>query len=97
MIVQLPETGCNIVANDYTIYNYVNNNYRDTYTLYEGRLFLRESSSSTYGYNYTGTCVSTGDLIYKPEYDVVFQFMAFALVAFTFILIYQILFKRFLR
>lgn len=97
MIVQLPSTGCNILANDNTLYNYPNNNLRYTYTLYDGQLFLRESGSSTYGYNYTGTCLSTGDVVYKPEYDVVFQFFSFFLVAFAFILLYLILFKRFLR
>lgn len=98
MNVQLPTTGCNILNNATMLYNYSpDNRTRSTYTVYDGVLHLSSVSTSVQGYNYTGTCLVTGDLVYKPEYDVVFHFFAFSLVAFCFILVYLILFKRFLK
>lgn len=92
MEVEIPSDGCFTANSSTTFYHYLNNQ-RITYYLYDGK-FIR-GSSSTYnslpnGYH----CLSTGDVVYKPEIDVYFPFMAFTLIAFTGILLYNILIKK---
>lgn len=77
MNVELPNTGCNILYSADTIYNYSDNNHtRSEYSIYSGEIFLRNTSTSTYGYNVTGTCLNTGDLVYKPEVKVYFEIIS---------------------
>lgn len=69
MNVELPTSGCNIISSSTSFYNYHDDGHtRDNYIIYDGKAILSATSSSQYGYSYTGTCLSTGDLVYKPEY-----------------------------
>lgn len=92
MEIEIPSGGCFTASGSTTFYHYLNNQ-RITYYLYDGK-FVR-GSSSTYtslpnGYH----CLSSGDLVYKPEITVYFPFMAFCLIAFAGILLFNIIFKR---
>ena len=96
MDVDLPSTGCNILTGATTFSNYnTNNTIRDNYIIYDGKAYLQSSTYNQYGYSYSGTCLSTGDLVYKPEYKE-FIFPLISLVAFLFILclVYKIFVKR---
>ena len=90
MNVELPSTGCNILQSDNLIYNYSNNNRtRREYAIYEGKLYLRNETTSNYDLSHNGTCLSTGDLVYKPElkgvwFPIVAFVMFFGIVIFVF-------------
>ena len=98
MDVQLPTSGCNIINSATSFYNYSpDSRTRDNYVIYDGKIFLQSSTYNQYGYTYSGTCLHTGDLVYKPEYkDFIMPFVA--IVAFIFILslVYKIIIKRLL-
>lgn len=68
MNVELPSEGCNIINSATTFYNYsADSRTRDTYIIYDGKAIKQSSSYNQYGYTYTGECLNTGDLVYKPE------------------------------
>lgn len=68
MNVELPSTGCNIINSSTSFYNYHSDGRtRDTYIIYDGKAILQSTSTSQYGYSYSGDCLTTGDLVYKPE------------------------------
>lgn len=98
MNVELPETGCNILISESSFYNYsFDSRTRQRYFIYDGQPHLQSSDYSQYGYTYNGTCLHTGDLIYKPEYKD-FWMPLTSLLVFVFILglIYHIIIKRLL-
>lgn len=77
MNVELPTTGCNVINSSTTFYNYSNDSRtRETYIIYDGQAKLQSSSYNQYGYTYSGDCLSTGDLIYKPEIKIYFEFIS---------------------
>lgn len=77
MNVELPNTGCNILYANNTIYNYSDDRHiRSQYNIYDGKIFLTGTSTSGYGYDVTGTCLVTGDLVYKPEIKVYFEIIS---------------------
>lgn len=79
MNVELP-SGCNIINSATSFYNYTNSNRtRSLYHVYDGKAILASTSTSTTPYTVTGTCLTTGDLIYKPELQVHFVIEAIAL------------------
>lgn len=90
MDVELPNTGCNIINSDSSFYNYSNDNKtRETYIIYEGKALLQNSTYNQYGYNYSGDCVNTGALVYRPElkevwFPIVAFVMFFGIVLFVF-------------
>lgn len=97
MDVQLPSTGCNIINSSTSFYNYhVDGHTRDSYVIYEGKAFLQSTSTSQYGYTYTGTCLHTGDFVYRPELQVYFPVVQFGLALCVVLLIYKIFLKRLL-
>lgn len=97
MEVELPATGCNILRSDSSFYNYSDDSRtRQTFYIYDGAAHKESESYSQYGYNYSGTCLETGDLIYKPEIQIYFQFLSFVLVFFAFFLIYRFIIRRLL-
>ena len=97
MDVILPSTGCNIINSATSFYNYsTDGKTRQTYVIYDGKALLQSSTTSQYGYTYTGDCLSTGDLVYKPEINVYFPLISFCLVSFALLLIYNIFIKRLL-
>lgn len=73
MDVELPSTGCNVLISADSFYNYSpDSRTRERYYIYEGVAHRQSSDYSQYGYTYTGTCLNTGDLVYKPELKEVF-------------------------
>lgn len=97
MDVELPSTGCNILNSATTFYNYSNNNRtRESYIIYDGVAHLQNTTTNQQGYTYTGTCLFTGDLVYRPEIRVYFEFISILLFAIAFFLIYKIIIKRLL-
>ena len=98
MNVQLPTSGCNIINSATSFYNYSSDGHtRDAYVIYDGKPLLQSSTYSQYGYSYTGTCLHTGDLVYKPEYkDFIMPFYGFLAFVFILWLVYRIIIKRLL-
>lgn len=98
MNVELPNTGCNIINSSTSFYNYSNDaRTRKTYIIYEGKALLQATNNSQYGYNYTGDCLTTGDLVYKPELQIYFPFIASIIIIGAILLAYKIVLERFLR
>lgn len=96
MNVELPSTGCNVLQSSTTFYNYSPDaRTRSLYIIFDGEAHLRETTTSQYGYTYTGTCLSTGDLVYKPEFSG-FWFPLFSTIVFCAILqfLYHLIIKR---
>lgn len=95
MDVEIPTTGCNIIASATSFYNYSSDGRtRETYFIYDGVPHLQSSTYNQHGYTYTGNCLSTGDLVYKPELKVYFPILAFSAVCFLLIVIYRLMIKR---
>lgn len=93
MNIELPSTGCNILQSDNLIYNYLpDGRTRREYAIFDGQLKLRNESTSQYGYSYTGECLSTGDLIYKPEWkELIMPHLAIGVFIFIVIAIFKLL------
>lgn len=95
MNVDLPDTGCNIIASSTSFYNYSSDSRtRETYVIYDGVAHLQNSVYSQYGYTYSGTCLIDGDLVYKPEIQVYFPILAFCFVCAVTYFIYNLIIKR---
>lgn len=89
MYIELPSTGCNVIQNATTFYNYSpDSRTRQTWVIYDGQAIKQAETYSQYGYTYTGDCLTTGDLQYKPEVRVYFEHMA--IIDFLLILIIPI-------
>lgn len=99
MDVVLPTTGCNVLNSATTFYNYSpDSRTRSTYIIFDGEAHLQSTMYNQSGFNYTGDCLTTGDLVYKPEYkEFVMPFCSF--IAFAFILgfIYKIFIRGLMR
>lgn len=91
MNVEMPSTGCNIINNSTSFYNYSDDlRTRESYIIYDGKAILQSRTTSQYGYTYTGDCLSTGDLVYKPELKgVIFPVISI----FSIYLIYRLVFR----
>lgn len=97
MEVQLPTTGCNIINNASSFYNYSTDaKTRETYYIYEGVAHLQNSSYNQYGYTYSGTCLQTGDLVYKPELLVYYPVISTLFFLLILTIIYHVILKRLL-
>lgn len=97
MDVVLPSTGCNIINSATSFYNYSpDSRTRETYFIYEGKALLQSTTTNQYGYTYTGDCLNTGDLIYKPEISVYFPVIAFLICCSILLFIYNVFIKRLL-
>lgn len=98
MDIELPNTGCNIINSSTSFYNYsIDGKTRQSYYIIDGKAFLRDSTYNQYGYGYTGTCLYTGDIVYKPELKIYFPVIAFLLIFGTILLAYKIVLWRFIR
>lgn len=76
--MELPTTGCNILNNSTSFYNYsTDRRTRQTWNIYEGVAHKTAETTSQYGYDYSGTCLETGDLVFKPELKVWFPIVSF--------------------
>lgn len=97
MDVSLPSSGCNILISSNSFYNYSNDRRtRQRYYIYDGVAKLESSTTSSYTYDYSGTCLHTGDLVYRPELKVYFPILSFLLVFGITIFIYHLIIKRLL-
>lgn len=97
MNVELPSTGCNILTGADTFYNYSPDGHtRQTFAIYQAQAKKVSESYNQVGYNYSGTCLNTGDLVYKPELQIYFPILSFALFSFVIFLVYRVIFKRLL-
>lgn len=95
MNVELPTSGCNILVSSTSFYNYSSDGfYRDTYYIYDGVAHKQSSVYNQYGYSPSGTCLVTGDLVYRPELQVYFPFLQFVFITFILVLLYKIIIKR---
>lgn len=95
MYVELPAAGCNIVNSATTIYNYSPDSHtRTTYVLIDGKLYKQSESYSQMGYTYSGTCLSTGDLQYRPEIKIYFEAISFALCFIIGWLLFRLIIRR---
>lgn len=95
MYVELPSTGCNIIQSATSFYNYSpDSKTRQTFVLVDGIAYKQSETYNQYGYTYTGTCLNTGDLVYKPEFKIYFEAIAFSVCLVLGILLYNLIFKR---
>lgn len=98
MNVELPNTGCNIINSATTFYNYSSDGRtRDTYVIYDGIAKKQASTYNQYGYTYTGDCLSTGDLVYKPELKIYFPVISFIIISAAILLAYKAVLWRFIK
>lgn len=99
MDVVLPSTGCNIINSATTFYNYSEDlRTRDTYVIFDGKAIKQSSSTSQYGYSYSGECLVTGDLVYKPEYkEFIFPYISIITSCVLFYLAYRLIVHKFWR
>lgn len=98
MDVELPSTGCNIISSSTSFYNYSDDlRTRQTYIIYEGVPKKQSESYNQYGYTYTGQCLHTGDLVYKPEMEFWYSLGAVALGGVIMILIAKLIFRKWWR
>lgn len=99
MDVILPSTGCNIINNSTSFYNYSEDlKTRETYYIYEGVAHLQNSTYNQYGYTYSGYCLQTGDLVYKPEYkEFIFPLTGILCSIALFFAAYKLMLSRFWR
>lgn len=97
MNVELPTSGCNILTSATSFSNYSNNNRtRQIYYIYEGVAHLQSETTSTYGYDVSGTCLNTGDLVFHPEDQVYFPVISFLICFLIVYFIYALFIKRLL-
>lgn len=95
MNVELPSTGCNIINSATSFYNYSSDSRtREAYIIYDGKAIKQSSTYNQYGYTYSGDCLRTGDLQYKPELTVYFPILSFCIICFLTVIIYKIFIKR---
>lgn len=98
MDVVLPETGCNIINSSTSFYNYSSDGRtRTNYVIYDGKAILQSTNTSQYGYSYSGDCLVTGDLVYKPEMQIYFPVISFILICAAILLAYKIVLWRFIK
>lgn len=97
MNVELPNTGCNIINSSTTFYNYSSDSKtRETYVIYDGKAILQSSTYNQYGYTYSGDCLVTGDIVYRPEISIYFPILSFIIICSILLFIYHIIIKRLL-
>ena len=95
MYVDLPTTGCNILTSATSLYNYsADGRTRQTFVLLDGNIYKTAETYNQYGYTYTGTCLQTGDLVYKPEVKIYFEALAFVLCFVIGVLLYSLIIRR---
>lgn len=95
MYVELPSTGCNIINSATSLYNYSpDSKTRTTFILIDGNLYKQSETYNQYGYTYTGACLNTGDLTYKPEVRLYFEFIAAIVVGIIFYLLFNLIIKK---
>lgn len=98
MKVVLPDEGCNIITSANSFYNYSTDLHtRQTYYIYEGVAYKQSENYSQYGYSYTGTCLKTGDLVFKPEMEFWYNLGAVALGGVIMLLVAKLIFRKWWR
>lgn len=98
MNVDLPTTGCNILNSATSFYNYSpDTRTRSLYYIYEGKALKSSEAYNQYGYTYTGTCLITGDLVYKPELNFYEQIVATLLAIIIFYVVSVVFLRKWWR
>ena len=98
MYVDLPATGCNIINSSTSFYNYSTDLHtRTSYVIYEGVAYKQSEQTNQYGYTYTGDCLTTGDMVYKPELQFYYQIASVAFIVAILILISQLFVRKWWR
>lgn len=98
MNIDLPVEGCNILTSDNSLYNYsADGHTRTHYVIYDGKLVKESEQYSQYGYSYTGTCLSTGDLVYKPELRINFEIYSLAVLLVVGYLLFSFILEKLMR
>lgn len=97
MEVELPSSGCNILTSATSFTNFSSDGRtRTNYYIYDGHAFKTSETYNQYGYTYTGDCLTTGSLVYRPELKIEFQALSICLFALCIFLIYKTIIKRLL-
>lgn len=97
MDVELPSSGCNILNSSTTFYNYSPDaKTRQFWIIYDGVAHKQAETYNQYGYAYTGTCLNTGDLVYKPELKIYFPFLASIIFVFSLYVVWRVVGRRLL-
>lgn len=97
MNVELPSSGCNIIRGDSSFFNYSDDGHtRETYYIFGGEAFLESSTYSQYGFTHNGTCLETGDLVYRPELQIYFPLISFGFFSFVLIVIWRVILRNLL-
>lgn len=95
MNVELPTTGCNISNSSGYIDNY-SGNIRTRYLINENKLV--KVYSTTYATRPSDyICLSTGDLVYKPELAIYFQFISAIMILIATVILFKITIGRLLK
>lgn len=90
MDVVLPSSGCNIINSSSSFYNYSSDGHtRSSYIIYDGEAIKQSEAYNQYGYSYSGDCLITGDLKYKPELVPIFQFCSIILCSLIAVLLWK--------
>lgn len=79
----IPRTGCNILNNDSSIYNYTNNVRRD-YVKIGGKWYHNRTQVYTYTPDYsTYTCVDVSDFNSNAAFEPIYLYVSFCLAIFV--------------
>ncbi len=95
MEIELPNEGCNVITS--TGFTNYNGSIRRNYIIFGARAFLTSENTSSVGQNYTGECISTGDLVYKPELEVYFNVLSIFIFLFILFVAFRLMLYRFWR
>lgn len=76
-VENVPESGCNVLYNGY--FDNYNNGVRSRFYVVENKAVL-SSRTSYYNLPSDAVCVSSSDIIYKPELPIYFEFISIILV-----------------
>lgn len=95
MEIEIPSGGC-FVAGSATSFTHYLNGQRTTYYLNENQL-IRGSSTSSSNVPSGVYCLQQGDLVYKPELEIYYQFMSLILIGAALVLIWDLIIKNLWR
>lgn len=92
--IELPVGGCSVYHGDYV--DHYNNNVRTRY-YFSGNRLVQSTRSSYTRIPDGATCLSQGDLIYKPETEVYFNVISIICAIFIFVFAVRLILYPFWR
>lgn len=79
----IPRTGCNILNNEYSVYNYTGNTRRD-FVKIGGKWYHNRTQSYSYMPDYSSyTCVDVGDFNSNAQFEPIYLFIALSMAVFV--------------